>query len=902
MTTHLLANDNYSVLVSEAGTGYSRWRDLAVTRWREDPTADALGFFVFLRDVEDGTVWSAGYQPSGREPDRYEVSFSEERARIIRRDGPLQTATDILVAPNDDAEVRRVSITNEGKSSREIEVTSYAEVVLATPAADAAHPAFSKMFVQTEFDAAGGTLLATRRSREPNERSLWMFHVSMVEGEAPGVLQFETDRARFLGRGRDLRSALSIVDARPLSGTQGTVLDPIVALRRRVRVLPGATARVTFWSGVAASRMEALAVAGKCRDAAWFERMERSAADRAQVSLGSLGIDGEQARLFQRIAGAILYSSPSIRAPRELLARNRSGPSALWAHGISGDLPIVLAEIEDAEQLGLAGQLLRAHDYWRSKRLSVDLVFVNAAPAADSASLQAALEAAVKEAPLRSRGDDASTRGRVFALVGTALDEAGRDALRAAARALFTGRAGSLGDQLSRWHEPARHAAADARPSRHRRTNRGAARSADAGFLQRAGGLRRRSPRVHHRSQGRRMDPGSLDQCDREPRVRIPGLGGRNGDDVVHQCPAEPADPVVQRSGRQRPCGSRLHPRRGLGRALERHAPADSRAGILCGAPWLRLQPVRTHLPRYCVGFPAVRSAVGLRQDIAAQARQPLGPDPPALRHALCRVGARQSAQPDGALHRDGDRCGHLRAPRAQPLEPGFPGPRGVHGHGGARAHEQRRPAGIPGPLRLDGGAGGAPSQGRFVRPRGRGIRPLRRASDPARARAGRGNRGRAVPRTRGIARRRARLHREIPDPRSRRRAQGRHRFLGPNPRYRPGEDAGPLHGRDPERLAPLSNAGLPAVGTHRVLPGKRSVGLPRSTPGCHGIVHGTADRRAGANPACSLAAVRGRRRAALVAPGDRSGHQDAGLGRPDLAALRARALSRGHRGFRDPG
>jgi cyclic beta-1,2-glucan synthetase len=455
VSAHVLANDNYSVLVSEAGTGYSRWRDLAVTRWREDPTADALGFFVFLRDVEDGTVWSAGYQPTGREPDRYGVSFSEERARIIRRDGPILTATDILVAPNDDAEVRRVSITNEGKSTREIEVTSYAEVVLATPAADAAHPAFSKMFVQTEFDAAGGTLLATRRSREPRERSLWMFHASAVEGEAPGVLQFETDRARFLGRGRDLRSALSIIDARPLSGTQGTVLDPIVALRRRVRVLPGATARVTFWSGVAASRVEALAVAGKCRDASWFERIERSAADRAQVSLGSLGIDGEQARLFQRIAGAILYSRASVRAPRELLARNRSGPSALWAHGISGDLPIVLAEIEHPEHLGLAEQLLRAHDYWRSKRLSVDLVLLNAAPAADSASLHAALETAVKEAPLRSRGDDASMRGSVFALEGTALDDAGRDALWAAARALFTGRAGSLGDQLSRWLEPA---------------------------------------------------------------------------------------------------------------------------------------------------------------------------------------------------------------------------------------------------------------------------------------------------------------------------------------------------------------------------------------------------------------------------------------------------------------
>jgi cyclic beta-1,2-glucan synthetase len=456
MITHLLANDRYSVFVSEAGTGYSRWRDLAVTRWREDPTADALGFFAFLRDVEDGTVWSAGYQPTGREADRYEVSFREERARIIRRDGPILTTTDILVAPNDDAEVRRISITNEGKSSREIEVTSYAEVVLAAPDADAAHPAFSKMFVQTEFDAAGGVLLATRRSREPAERSLWMFHVSAAEGEASGVLQFETDRARFLGRGRDLRNALSILDARPLSGTQGTVLDPIVALRRRVRVLPGATARVMFWSGVAASRVEALAVAGKCRDAASFERIERSAADRARVSLGSRGIDVAQARLFQDIAGAILYSRASSRAPRELLAQNRSSPSALWAHGISGDLPIVLAEIAYADHLCLADQLLRAHDYWRSKRLSADLVFVNAAPAAESASLQAALQTAMKEAPSRSRGDDASMHGGVFALEVTALDDAGRDALRAAARALFTGGAGSLGDQVSLWREPQR--------------------------------------------------------------------------------------------------------------------------------------------------------------------------------------------------------------------------------------------------------------------------------------------------------------------------------------------------------------------------------------------------------------------------------------------------------------
>jgi cyclic beta-1,2-glucan synthetase len=451
MSTNLLASDNYSVFVTEAGTGYSRWRDLAVTRWREDPTADALGFFVFLRDVENGRVWSGGYQPTGREPEQYQASFTEDRARIVRRDGTIRSDTEILVAPNDDAEVRRISITNEGASTREIEVTSYAEVVLAAPGADAAHPAFSKMFVRTEFDAPSGTLLATRRSREPKERPLWMFHFSVVEGEALGMLQFETDRARFLGRGRDLRNALCIVDARPLSDTAGTVLDPIVALRRRVRIVPGATARVAFWNGVAASRAQALAVAGKYRDGASFERIERSAADLALVNLASLAIDAEQARLFQRIAGAILCPDAALRAPRELLARNRSGPPALWPHGISGDLPIVLAQVGRQEDIGLVRQLLTAHEYWRSKQVAADLVLVKAGA---DASLGPSLSAAVEQAPGRARGADASVRGGVFTLDDAALDPAARDALTAAARAWFDGP--DLRDQLAHREEPGR--------------------------------------------------------------------------------------------------------------------------------------------------------------------------------------------------------------------------------------------------------------------------------------------------------------------------------------------------------------------------------------------------------------------------------------------------------------
>jgi cyclic beta-1,2-glucan synthetase len=292
--THILASGEYSLMITAAGSGYSRWRDIALTRWRADPTCDAQGFFVYLKDVANGRVWSAGYQPVGREPDRYQVSFSEESARIERADGPIQTTTQILISPEDDTEVRRVQLTNTGRSTREIELTSYAEVVLADPAGDFAHPAFSKMFVQTEFVAdSGGTLLATRRHREASESPLWMFHSAALEGEDAAALQFETDRARFLGRGGDARSAISILDALPLSDTAGTVLDPVIALRRRVRIPPGGSARVDFWTGVSGSRATALAAAAKYREAGAFERIAAAAAEQARAELKDLGIDAD---------------------------------------------------------------------------------------------------------------------------------------------------------------------------------------------------------------------------------------------------------------------------------------------------------------------------------------------------------------------------------------------------------------------------------------------------------------------------------------------------------------------------------------------------------------------------------------------------------------------------------
>ncbi len=446
--THLLSNGNYSVMLTAAGSGYSRWRDLAVTRWREDPTCDPFGYYVFLRDAADGRVWSAGYQPVGCEPDSYDAAFFEDRAEITRRDGPILTSTEILVSSEDDAEVRRVSVTNEGNRTREIELTTYAEMVLAASAADSAHPAFSKLFVLTDFVAESGTLLATRRARDSGEPEVWVALTSALQGEAVGPLQFETDRARFVGRGVDLRNAVSIVDARPLSDTVGTVLDPVLALRHRVKIAPGETARIAFWLGVAPSRAEVLALVGKYRDGAAFERVKALARTHAEAQLRDLGLESEEAELFQRLANRVLYADSSLRTSRGILENNRLGQSALWPFGLSGDLPIVLVSIDSEDDIGIVKQLLRAQDYWRVKQLHVDLVVLNERPPSEAPGLQEALDAVIS-ASQNGRGQDFPQRGKAFLLRADLVPRPSRDLLLTAARAVLNAGRGALSDQLT---------------------------------------------------------------------------------------------------------------------------------------------------------------------------------------------------------------------------------------------------------------------------------------------------------------------------------------------------------------------------------------------------------------------------------------------------------------------
>ena len=367
---NVLSNGRYQLVISNAGGGYSRWRELAVTRWREDATSDCWGSFIYLRDPATGEFWSTSYQPTLRPVERYEVIFTHAGASFRQEHDGLEVQTQICVSPEDDVEVRRVTLTNHSRVQRSIELTSYAEVVLAAPGADAAHPVFSNLFVQTEFREAGSAVLCNRRPRSEGEPAPWLLHLMVGEKGAEDAISFETDRVRFVGRGRTPASPAAMMNPSALSKTTGSVLDPIVSLRRTFGIPPEDRVRIDFVLGVTESRDFALALVDKYRDPGTADRIFDLAGN--QVTLGR--IDATEAELYDRLAGALIYVDPTRRASADILLQNRRGQSGLWRYGISGDIPIVLVTIRDSAKVDLVKQLVQAHTYWRLKGLTVDLV------------------------------------------------------------------------------------------------------------------------------------------------------------------------------------------------------------------------------------------------------------------------------------------------------------------------------------------------------------------------------------------------------------------------------------------------------------------------------------------------------------------------------------------------
>jgi cellobiose phosphorylase len=444
--THFLSNGRYTAAVTNAGGGYSMWRDLAVTRRRDDPTSDAGAHFIYLRDPWSNRVWSATHLPIGQTPDRFEAIFELDKVVFSRRDHDIETQLEITVSSEDDVEVRRLTISNRGQQTREVEVTSFAEIVLGKPEDDLAHPAFGKLFVETEVDSQSGGLIFSRRPRSASDETITGFHVLGVDGRRlRGAIEWETDRARFIGRGRTHANPIAL-DGRGLSGTTGAVLDPIGAVRERLRLGPGGSVRVVFATGVAPDRNAALALARKYSDGSAASRAFSMAFTHVHITLQHLGVSDEHAILFDRLASRVFGSDPTLSSPGDLAA-NQFGQQNLWGFGISGDLPIVLLRVSDAESIPLVRQLLNAQEYWRVKGLRADLVVLNEHPADYLDEMQQLLTQMMQEPPWAGW---LGKPGGMTLLRADGMADADRCLLAAAARVVLPGDLGDLVPQLER--------------------------------------------------------------------------------------------------------------------------------------------------------------------------------------------------------------------------------------------------------------------------------------------------------------------------------------------------------------------------------------------------------------------------------------------------------------------
>jgi cellobiose phosphorylase len=442
----LLSNGRYHVMVTNAGGGYSRWKELAVTRWREDSTCDDRGTFCYIRDTASGEFWSTAYQPALKRSAQYKAIFSEGRAEFRRHDLDFETHTEIVVSPEDDIELRRVHITNRSRSRKMIEVTSYSEVVLAPAAADALHPAFSNLFVQTEIIHPRQVILCTRRPRSPTELSPWMFHLMAVHGGKVDAISYETDRAQFIGRGNTPAAPQALLDPSLLSGSHGSVLDPIVSIRYRITLDPEQSTTVDMVTGIGETRDAALGLAEKYQDLRLADRVFDLAWSHSQVVLRQLNATEADAQLYTRLANSVIYAHSSLRADPSVLMKNRRGQSGLWGYAISGDLPIVLLQIVDAGNIELVRQLVQAHAYWRLKGLAVDLVIWNEDHAGYRQLLQeqimgliaAGVEPNVVDRP-----------GGIFVRPADQISNEDRILLQSVARVIIADSRGTLAEQMS---------------------------------------------------------------------------------------------------------------------------------------------------------------------------------------------------------------------------------------------------------------------------------------------------------------------------------------------------------------------------------------------------------------------------------------------------------------------
>lgn len=446
-STSLMSNGRYSMMVTATGSGYSRLGDQAVTRWQADPAEDRLGSYIFLRDTATDEWWSATAEPKKAPDETCQTLFSDDKATFVKSVGTLKTEVECIVVSEGNGEARRISIINDGATDRVIEVTSFAELVLGSEADDNAHPAFSKMFVETEISENRNAIFAERRKREGGQTDIAAAHfvtdpIGVRDAEA------ETDRRAFIGRGRTIADPAAFDPGATLSGGHGFTLDPVMALRRRIRVRANKKVSLTFWTVVGANRAEIETIMHRLDHQESFPRQAMLAWTRSQVLTRHIGLNLADAANVQKLASYLIYPDPFLRQPADAIASGMGRQSALWPMSISGDFPIFAIRIDDVADLEIVASALRYQEYLRSKGLVADLVIVNEQASSYVQDLQQAIEQLCENS--RLRGTELGPRQHIFAVRRDLMDDASYRTLLAVARVTLHTRNGRIFDQIER--------------------------------------------------------------------------------------------------------------------------------------------------------------------------------------------------------------------------------------------------------------------------------------------------------------------------------------------------------------------------------------------------------------------------------------------------------------------
>lgn len=452
---HYLSNGRYSVLLTNAGSGYSRWQESDLTRWRADTTCDNWGTWIYVQDRDSGGLWSIGTQPMVGIHSEREVTFAPHKVDLKCRSHDIVTHTEITVPPEDDLEIRRVRLTNQSDETRRLRLVSYGEVVLGQQNADLRHPAFNKMFIESEYIAQTNALLFKRRPRFSDEQSPVMAHMLVVEPDWDWIGTYETDRAHFLGRGGNPRLPKALcADGDGLSGTTGAVLDPIMSLAFEIELGAHSTVNIAFLSLAGDSRSSVLAMIEKYQDWRNIDRAFRQAYTQSEMEMRQLELNAEAVRYSQELLSLLLYPNNTLRAGIDVLAANEQGQSGLWAYAISGDYPILAAKIQAEEDLALARELLQIHTFWRNRGLKIDLVFINEQVGGYTQTLQGQLRRLVHRMDSDLWLDQ---RGGIFLLQQDKMSTADQILLETAARTVLDAQKGNVAAQLDVfWQQPTR--------------------------------------------------------------------------------------------------------------------------------------------------------------------------------------------------------------------------------------------------------------------------------------------------------------------------------------------------------------------------------------------------------------------------------------------------------------